>query len=304
MKNSLQSSFQKFLSLTLVLLAVIIFIKSRTHTDPKDNLARYVKAEENTPKIFFVGSSRFRSGISVDQLKKLDSTETFYNLGHARASILFSCRMAEKLIDIVPARSLIYIELSDILIIPPYQAEYFYSLDDLLQILKRHFRMRFSIADIDKMLLQFFNIRADIGNFKYDEKLALAKLEYQIEESPFYGNASSIITQDDIQNASAELSDFQKDYLKMINELIEKGGKKRITVKFVLPVTIEKASERAQTLSIYNHIPAVAKLVYSKGFLQKIQNTAYLGDANHLNAKGAYLNTLEIYGDIEAIRRK
>lgn len=162
--------------------------------------------------------------------------------------------------------------------------------------------MRFSIADIDKMLLQFFNIRSDLGNFKYDEKLALAQIEYQIEEAPFYGNSSSIITEEDIRNAPKVLADFQKSYLEMISELTERGIRKRITVKFVLPVTIEKASERAQTLSIYNHIPVADKLVYSKAFLQKIHNAAYLGDANHLNSKGADLNTLEIYRDIGTVK--
>ncbi|WP_254561321.1 hypothetical protein [Dyadobacter diqingensis] len=206
--------------------------------------------------------------------------------------------MAEKLIEISPENSVIYVELSDLLITPPIQHQYFYSLNEYLEILKKHFALRFSFAELDELILQTFNYRVEVKNSFADEKAVLNEIEYQEDNINFHGGSSSIITQNDLRSAPGELTIFQQKYLDMLGELVEKGKKKHIKVKFILSVTIEKPSERSQTIAIYNHIPTADKWIYPKGFLEKIHSDSFLRDLNHLNSKGAYLHTLELYKDI------
>lgn len=289
------------MSLAIILLIAALIVKTRPSSDPFQNLLKYTQSHNKTsPKIFFVGSSRMRTGVATDQLEKMDPVRQFYNLGNTRSSILYNCRIAEKLIEVSPKNSLIYIELSDLLITPPNQHQYFYSFGESLEILKKHFTLRFSFAELNELILQFFNFRLEIKNHFSNEETILNEIEYQADDLNFHGGTSSIITQDDLTATSNDLTIFQQKYLVILRELINRGKQKHIKVKFILPVTIDKASERSQTLPIYKNIPATNKWIYSENFLKKIHSDFFLRDLNHLNARGAYLHTLELYKDIIA----
>ncbi|MDQ6478324.1 hypothetical protein [Dyadobacter sp. LHD-138] len=301
MEKGIRKSIAKFISLAIILLMAALIIKTRSSSDPFQNLLKYTESHKKTsPKIFFVGSSRMRMGIAVDQLEKIDSVRQFYNLGNNRSSILYNCRTAEKLIEVSPKNSLIYVELSDLLITPPNQHQYFYSFEESLEILKKHFALRFSFAELNELILQFFNFRLEIKNHFSDEERILNEIEYYADELNFHGGTSSIITQDDLTSTSNDLTIFQQKYLVMLRKVINRGKQKHIKVKFILPVTIDKASERSQTLPIYKNIPATNKWIYSAAFLEKIHSDFFLRDLNHLNARGAHLHTLELFKDIIA----
>lgn len=289
------------MSLAVILLMAALIIKTRSNSDPFQNLLKYTESHnKKSPKVFFVGSSRMRVGIAMDQLGKIDSAKQFYNLGNVRSSILYNCRIAEKLIEVSPQNSLIYIELSDLLISPPIQHQYFYSFGDFLKILRRHFALRFSFAELDELIFQFFLFRVEMKNLFYDEKMTLGEIEKFDNNVNFRGGTASLITQNELTLTSDGLTLFQQKYLLMLRELINKGKQKHIKVKYILPLTIEKASERSQTVPIYRHIPAADKWIYSEDFLKKIHSNSFISDFNHLNARGAYLQTLELYKDIIA----
>ena len=307
MEHSLRQSLYKFIRYTFIVGAVLVSYIVLIEVSPVNSIAKsilfkYIEIDDKTPKVLFIGSSRVECSINPGLLKKHLPEYNFYNLGLPNSSILYNYQLAEKLIPIIPSGSIIFIELSDLSMIQPGNFFYFCSYRDLYSLTKKKLSLNFELNDIEKIFFSFFNIRSHVKLLAYPQKSILRELGFLKRDGFFVGNNGAFINAKDLNQSKGSLTAIQENYLAMLDSLVKKGHGRDIKIVFIPSLTIRKASERNQVLPIFNAIQRSDKWTYSTAFLEKITNTKYLYDLNHLNKSGAELYTLELVNEIKKIK--
>lgn len=264
-----------------------------------NNLNDYFEFNKKAPKIIFLGSSRTRRGVNTLLLKKQLPTFDFYNCGIPSSSILYSLVIGEKSLQILPPQSIIFIEVSDFLIAAPNQYNYFLNNQELAQILKQHLSIRHSLIDIENFFFYIINIRLKLQSVSNPKE----KIGYLENSMVYAGNNSSFVRTEELNKQNVNLNSFQEKYRELIIQFAKKAKKKHIKVIYFLPLTIEKRSERQQTIPIFNSLPNEYKWIYSSEFLEKISKTKFMSDPNHLNKYGAALNTDALINEVRSLSK-
>lgn len=307
MGHSLKSSLYKFLGYCLALSAllvsyIVVIEMSPISTIAENNLFKYTRIDNKAPKVLFIGSSRVQCSVNPGILKAQLPEYDFYNLGMANSSVLYNCQLAHKLIPSLPQKSIIFIELSDLSILPPANFFYFNSYADLYNLTKQKFSLNFELNDIEKIGMSMVDIRAHIKLATYPQASLFKEVGFLKRNGLFKGNTGAFVNEQEINQSGDALTPSQKNCLSILGNLVENARKRQIKIVFMPSLTIRKASERKYVLPIFNKIRPSDKWTYSDNFLGKIADTKYLYDLNHLNEQGAELYSLEVVNEIKRVK--
>lgn len=308
MIQPIKRSFYKLLGYTFIVgiiyLAFIALAQTFSkNSDTQKNLLKYINAEDKMPKVVFVGSSRVQAGFNPSLLKKHLPELNFYNMGLLRSSILYNYELTEKLISVLPAKSAVFVELSDLAISPPNHYLYFSTYADLYNLMKKQVDLSFKFNDIEKVFFAFVNVRSQFKASVYNEHLILKEVGFAKKTTAYSDNPKGFISINDINQLQLPLTEVQKKLYLMLIDLMERAKKHDIKIVYYVALNIPKISEKKQVLPIFSALPPSNKWVYSADFLQQITKGKYMYDPGHLNEKGANINSLEVVKKIMIINR-
>jgi len=304
MIQPIKSSFYKLLGYTFIVciiyLAFIVLAQTFSkNSDTHKNLVKYINAEDKKQKIVFVGSSRVKAGFDPALLKRQLPEFNFYNIGLGGSSILYNYKLTEKLMSILPAKSIIFFELSDLAILPPSHYLYFNTYTDLYNLMKMQVDLSFKFNDIEKVFFSFVNVRSQLKASVYAEHAILKEIGFIKKAAAYADKPSGFININDINQSQGSLTELQQKIYAMLTDLMERAKKQDIKIVYYVALNIPKISEKKQILPVFSALPTSNKWVYSADFLKQITKGEYMYDPGHLNESGATLNSLEVAKEIK-----
>jgi len=273
------------------------------NSDINKNLLKYINADDKKQKVVFVGSSRVQAGFDPTLLKRQLPEFNFYNMGLSGSSVLYNYELTEKLIPVLPAKSTVFFELSDLTILPPNHYLYFSNYTDLYNLMKKQVDLSFKFNDIEKVFFSFVNVRSQFKASVYTEQVILKEIGFVKKAVAYSDKPKGFISINDINQPQVPLTELQQKMYVMLLDLMERAKKQNIKIVYYIALNMPKTTERKQILSIFSELPASNKWVYSADFLTKITNGKYLYDPGHLNENGASVNSMEVAREIMRINR-
>lgn len=305
MKNSLRKFLVYCFILGILILITLVLIEviSR-NSKANENLSAYIEASNATPKAIFIGSSRIQASIDPILLKQQLPQYNFYNLGLSGSSILYNCRLAEKVISKIPSGSLVFVELSDFRLSPSGYFYYFNTHKDLYGITKKRLTLGIDFNELESVFFSLINIRAQLKASQSSSKAFLREVGFIKWKTTYTGREDTFINSKDVINTNKPLSTLQNTYLSILNELIADGKKRNVKIVFILPLNIKGVEKKQELLPIFHAIEKSNKWIYPAGFIRSISFKKYQGDIIHLNEAGAKLYSAELAREISRLNQR
>lgn len=96
----------------------------------------------------------------------------------------------------------------------------------------------------------------------------------------------------DATNLDTKVSEYTaSQHLQSLMELAERAERNGVTLRYVLPTTFERASEKELALDLFSQLPNRVRFDYDDEFLSSINDHSLFRDGNHLNSNGAQIYT-------------
>lgn len=251
----------------------------------------------NNHSVAFVGSSRTNRGINPSVISSLIQTHRFLNLGISGSTFFSNYVITNYLIEQTSCEVIIF-ELSPIISNSP---DFVHRLTNSLDIDLYSYstdingddhgsNFRFKVETLNDIISKKIFIKQKVKhllNVKSNDEFGYR----QESENRIKTNASILKPQDLAVTSSAyDLS----MYLQGIAQLIKKANSKNRSIRFMLPLTFRKETEKDIIIPLFHQIPDSLKVLYDERILEAVNRPELLLDANHFNSKGAKILTHEI----------
>jgi len=268
-----------FAKIILLALPIILIILISQFYEKGRNQTIFNEMLKNKD-VIFVGSSRIKNSINPNLF---NNSEKVMNFGISGSTFFHNMIVTEYLITEYKPK-FIYIELSPI----------HYTRHTMIQnlkipissFMKNKMKFGIQIKSLDNILFSKMNLK---NLFKKIFNLKVPSLVgFQPTYESNYSKKDSFLEPEDFhKNYGIET----KDHEELINYISKIAQQNNTTIKYILPITFFRDDELKIDMSVYNILPEKSKVIYSKCFIDKISNTNYLYDKNHLNIFGSKVMT-------------
>ncbi|WP_462251932.1 hypothetical protein [Ekhidna sp.] len=253
----------------------------------------------NNKSVVFVGSSRFRRGISDKELAARIPNRQFVNLGVFRNTMLPNFILSEFLIDSTEVE-LIFFELSLL------NFEFTSSQMDLIRSLELSIPnslnlissgnsledLRTTVSIHNDLLLSKLIIKNQI-NAILGKKNTQPLFGYLPSKDNDVADESSFLKLEELTSTPGQKIDLHS-YRILLNTLIRKADARNKKIVFMIPSTSRRPAEKDVIIPLFNSISRENKLIVDSLFFQRITKAEYLMDRNHFNLEGAIVHTNEL----------
>ncbi len=250
---------------------------------------KYLNQTPDDLTVYFIGSSRIRSGLDPTLLQGCLNHGRVRTLGVPRANFSHNVHLAEHLIR-AQGHKLLFLEISR----SPNRITQ--------QIIEAHVQIGTDILELVRITARDadWQVRLEIWG-AYLEYLSshlypkgwvpsvLQRNELGIFAFRAFNKAQYPYTDTFLRAADLD-SSFQAEvgrYLEAAADLQSLARAHQAEVRFFLPLTFHSAPERAASVALFQALPDSLKVAYPAAFLDTMAQPAFLFDYNHLNREGA-----------------
>jgi hypothetical protein len=300
MNSRLPISLLKLILFTLPLFFVSVALKGLF---PGAGLSDHIRPQTGNLAFYFLGTSRTRGSIATDVLTSQFNECEFVNLAIPNCSILYSLEVASNLLQHVPGQKVIFIELTDYILLPPDDSHLIMSRSDEHAAMANYLLAGISPQDVSALVYYTFSIKNDLKRiFSVRVRQAGSETPFQSSASALMARQPAILTPETLTLTTAMRvnQDVFSEYKHSIERLEQLAKQTGTEVIFFLPLAIPKQNELEIDLPVFEWLPAEKKWEYSSQFLASMNDPKYFADASHLNQAGESQYTLELSKFIEA----
>lgn len=251
---------------------------------------------DSDSSVYFIGSSRLQKSLDPKILQDHFANFQIMNLGISGSNFLSNCVMAEIVLQ-RPGHNILFIELAPILEELPdgvYRAASQTAFSPLASVYA--FTANQSYPEQSRLMLNILNRELYKSVTIREEVFDLAGYSVDVQKTNWIGfdpydknewhDSNSFLTWQEINAAHPVTVDLEK-YSAMISRLDVLAKRKGCRIVFFLPITVREPVEKHIILPLYHTLQDSMKFEFTSDFMSMITQSAYLGDQNHLNRKGA-----------------